>query len=66
MNEGRARHGANSFTKGQARAHNEHAGFTDVSALAKDGHGVWRGSAKQSGHTVQVALDFKGNVTIGR
>ena len=66
VNDGGARAGANSFTEGQARGHIEHAGFANVSALAKDGNGVWRGSAKRGGKTVRVALDFKGNVTTSR
>ena len=66
VNDGGARTGANSFTQGEARAHIEHAGFTDVSALVKDGNGVWRGTAKKGGRTVRVALDFKGNVTTGQ
>ena len=66
VNDGGARAGANSFTQGQARAHIEHAGFANVSALTKDGNGVWRGNAKRGGHAVHVALDFKGNVTTAR
>ncbi len=66
VNDGGARNGANSFTQGQAREHIEHAGFAGVSALAKDGNGVWRGTAKRGGKLVRVALDFKGNVTTGR
>ena len=66
VDDGGARNGANSFTQAQARAHIEHAGFTNVSALAKDEHGVWRGNAKKGGRTVHVGLDFKGNVTTTR
>lgn len=66
VNDDGARAGANSFTQGEARGHIEHAGFTNVSALAKDGNGVWRGTAKRGGKTVRVGLDFKGNVTTGR
>ncbi len=66
VNDGGAQTGANSFTQGEARAHIEHAGFTNVSALVKDGNGVWRGSARRGGRTVKVGLDFKGNVTTGR
>lgn len=66
VNDGGARTGANSFTERQARAHIGHAGFSDVSTLAKNGDGIWRGSARRAGATVRVALDFKGNVTTGR
>ncbi len=55
--------GANSFTEGQARDRIGNAGFTDVTQLAKDDDGVWRGKAKRGGKSVNVALDYKGNVT---
>ena len=54
--------GANSFTEGQAKDRVVAAGFTSVSSLAKDGDGVWRGSAMKDGKSVKVAVDFKGNV----
>ena len=54
--------GANSFTEGQAKDRVVAAGFTSVSSLAKDGDGVWRGSAMKDGKGVKVAVDFKGNV----
>jgi hypothetical protein len=54
--------GANSFTEGQAKDRVIAAGFTSVSSLAKDGDGVWRGSAMKDGKGVKVAVDFKGNV----
>ena len=55
--------GRNSFTMGQAREHIEKAGFTQVTSLAKGRDGVWRGRAKQGAKRVQVAMDFKGDVT---
>lgn len=55
--------GANSFTEDQARGRFAKAGFGTVSALAKDGNGVWRGKAMRAGKSVDVALDYKGNVT---
>uniref|UniRef100_UPI0035CBE1BD hypothetical protein n=1 Tax=uncultured Sphingomonas sp. TaxID=158754 RepID=UPI0035CBE1BD len=63
VDDGGSRRGANSFTQGQAREHIAKSGFTDVSALTKDDHGVWRGTAKKGGQTVHVGLDFKGNVS---
>jgi hypothetical protein len=54
--------GANSFTEGQAKDRAIAAGFTSVSSLAKDGDGIWRGSAMKDGKSVKVAVDFKGNV----
>lgn len=55
--------GANSFTEGQAQARIEQEGYTNVSGLTKDDKGVWRGTATKSGKTVNVSLDFQGNVT---
>ncbi len=54
--------GANSFTEEQAKKRIADAGFTGVSALTKDDKGVWRGSATKDGKTVQVAVDYQGNV----
>jgi hypothetical protein len=55
--------GSNSFTEAEAKDHVVAAGYTDVSTLAKDDSGIWRGSAKKSDRSVQVAVDYKGNVT---
>jgi hypothetical protein len=55
--------GANSFTMGEARKHVEHAGYAQVTDLRQDDAGVWHGRAMKDGHTVAVAVDFKGDVT---
>lgn len=54
--------GANSFTEGQAKSRIEEAGYTDVTGLAKDDQGIWRGKASKDGKATSVALDFEGNV----
>ena len=54
--------GANSFTEGQAKSRIESDGFANVSDLKKDDNGVWRGKAQKNGKSVNVSLDFKGNV----
>jgi hypothetical protein len=54
--------GANSFTEGQARSRIEASGYSGVSGLTKDDSGVWRGKANKDGKTVDVSLDFQGNV----
>jgi hypothetical protein len=54
--------GANSFTEGQAKDRIVAAGFISVSSLAKDRDGIWRGNAMKDGKSVEVAVDFKGNV----
>ncbi len=62
-NPGAPAAGANSFTEGQAKSRIETNGFSDVSGLAKDDSGVWRGKAKKDGKAVDVSVDFQGNVT---
>jgi putative membrane protein len=54
--------GANSFTEGQAKSRIESQGFTNVSLLAKDDQGIWRGKATKDGKNVSVSLDFHGDV----
>ena len=55
--------GRNSFTESQAQGRIAKAGYTDVSKLVKNRNGVWQGSAMKDGAKVNVALDYKGNVT---
>lgn len=55
--------GANSFTEAQAKDRVTASGLKDVSALKKDADGIWRGSASDGSKSVEVAVDFKGNVT---
>jgi len=55
--------GANSFTEGQAKSRLESNGFTNVSGLAKDNTGVWRGKASKGGQSIDVSVDYQGNVT---
>ena len=54
--------GANSFTKRQAASRIAKKGYTHVTGLAKDADGVWRGTGMKGGQSVQVWLDYKGNV----
>lgn len=54
--------GRNSFTEGEARSRIEKAGFANVSGLKKDDDGVWRGKATKNGQSVDVNLDYQGNV----
>jgi hypothetical protein len=55
--------GANSFTEAQAKARIEQAGFSKVTGLRKEGDGIWRATATKGDARVNVALDFRGNVT---
>ncbi len=54
--------GANSVTEGQAKSRIESNGFSNVTGLKKDDNGVWRGKAMKDGKSVDVSLDFQGNV----
>lgn len=54
--------GANSFTEEQAKDRAIAWGYTDVAPLVKDDKGIWRGAATHNGQTVEVAVDYKGNV----
>lgn len=60
--EGAPLAGANSFTENQAKDRAMAAGFANVSALTKDENGIWRGTASKDGKSVNVAVDYKGNV----
>lgn len=54
--------GKNSFTENQARERLEKAGYAGVTGLAQDAEGVWRGKATKDGVTVDVGLDYQGNI----
>jgi hypothetical protein len=56
--------GHNSFTEGEAKSRIEKSGFSNVSKLAKDDNGVWRGQAMKDGKQVDVSLDYQGNVVM--
>jgi hypothetical protein len=57
--------GRNSFTQGEAKSRIEKMGFANVTNLKKDDNGVWRGRATKDGKTVDVSLDYQGNVIQG-
>ena len=54
--------GANSFTQDEAQGRLTREGYANVSDLAKDDKGVWRGTAARDGKPVRVWLDYKGNI----
>lgn len=54
--------GANSFTEDQAKERITEAGYADVTGLTLDDTGVWRGTASKDGKSVNVALDYQGNI----
>lgn len=54
--------GANSFTENQARDRAIAWGLTDVAEMTKDDKGIWRSSGMLDGASVDVAVDYKGNI----
>ena len=48
--------------RGAGKSHIEAAGYSNISGLTKDKDGIWRGSAARGGATVDVGLDYQGNV----
>ena len=60
--EGAPLKGANSFTEGQAKDRAIAQGVDSVADLKKDDDGIWRGTGTQGGKSVQIAVDYKGNV----
>ena len=54
--------GRNSFTEGEAKSRIEKAGYSNISGLKKDDSGIWRGRAVKDGQSVDVSLDYQGNV----
>ncbi len=58
--------GRNSFTEGQAKSKIEEAGYTNVTELTKDDNGVWRGKASKGGSSMDVSIDFQGNVNTAK
>jgi|ERR1700730_5458019 len=63
-NPGAPAAGANSFSEAQAKSRIEGAGYSTVSGLLKDKDGIWRGKASKGSATVNVALDYQGNVML--
>ena len=61
-NPGAPAAGANSFTEAQAKSRIEKAGYTNVSGLSKDKDGIWKGKASKAGTSVDVGVDYQGNV----
>lgn len=57
--------GANSFTEAQAKSRLEENGYTNVADLKLDANGVWVAKADKDGKTVDVTLDYQGNIAEG-
>lgn len=57
--------GANSFTQDQVAGRLTDNGFTEIAGLTLDDKGIWRGTAKYQNQTVDVAVDYRGNIVYG-
>ena len=55
--------GKNSFTKRQTVKRLKDHGYSHVKGLTKDDQGVWRGTAMKSGASVNVSVDYQGNIS---
>jgi len=62
-NSKNASEGADSLDADQAKSRIEAKGYSNVSGLQKDSHGIWRGNATlKDGRSVDVTLDLEGNI----
>jgi hypothetical protein len=58
-----ASEGADSLDADQAKSRIEAKGYSNISGLQKDSHGIWRGNATlKDGRSVDVTLDLEGNI----
>jgi hypothetical protein len=55
--------GADSLNEDQAKSRIEAKGYSKISGLQKDDHGIWRGKATmKDGRAVAVILDLEGDI----
>jgi hypothetical protein len=55
--------GADSLNEQEATSRIEAKGYSNVSVLKKDNHGIWRGKANmKDGRSVAIILDLQGNI----
>ena len=54
--------GKNSFTKKQVAKRLRDHGYSHVKGLSQDDQGIWHGMAMKSGASVNVTLDYQGNI----
>jgi hypothetical protein len=63
MENRRTSPGAASLDEDQVKLRIEGKGYSNVSGLQKDNHGIWRGKAiMNDGSPVTVTLDLEGNI----
>jgi hypothetical protein len=54
--------GDNKISEADAKQRLETAGYSNVTNLRLDGDGIWRGVGMKQGQSVDVSLDFQGNI----
>ena len=55
--------GRNSFTQKQAAHRLRDHGYGQVNGLTKDDQGVWHGTAVKDSASVNVSVDYQGNIS---
>jgi putative membrane protein len=56
------RPGDNKIPEGEAKTKLESAGYSNIQDLHLDADGIWRGVATKQGKSVDVSLDYQGNI----
>ncbi len=54
--------GKNSFTESEVRKRLVDHGYSGIGPLTLDNASVWRGTATKSGKSMNVAVDYQGNI----
>jgi hypothetical protein len=55
--------GKNSFTKKQTAKRLRDHGYSHVKGLTKDDQGIWHGTAMKGDASVDVSVDYQGNIS---
>ncbi len=55
--------GKSSFTKSEVEKRLNDHGYSQVARLMQDDKSIWHGNAVKAGQTVNVAVDYQGNIT---
>ncbi len=54
--------GKNSFTMKETRDRLRKHGYSQIKGLSLSADGIWQGTAMKDGKTVNVAVDYQGNI----
>jgi hypothetical protein len=56
--------GASSFTEAQAQGHLRNRGYSNITPLVRTDSGDWVGTGTLDGRTLNVSVDYQGNVVV--